>query len=86
MSIKWLTETLAVMDWINTNPELEKIMLSILQQLKREQAITEIETEWNKWANNQEMEHRLAISQSVGSHWRIDWQQIADMLDKENHA
>jgi len=80
------TETLAVMDWINTNPELEKNMLSILQQLNREQAITEIETEWNKWANNQEMEHRLVISQSVGSQWRIDWQQIADMLDKENHA
>jgi len=80
------TETLAVMDWINTNPELEKNMLSILQQLNREQATTEIETEWNKWANNQEMEHRLVISQSVGSQWRIDWQQIADMLDKENHA
>mgnify|MGYP003673988166 FL=1 len=81
------TETLAVMDWINTNPELEKNMLSIHQQIQnREQSTIELEIEWNKWANNQEMEHRLAISQSVGSHWRIDWQQIADMLDKENHA
>ena len=81
------TETLAVMDWINTNPELEKNMLSIYRQLpKRAQSNAELEIEWNKWANNQEMEHRLVISQSVGSQWRIDWQQIADMLDKENHA
>lgn len=81
------TETLAVMDWINTNPELEKNMLSIYQQIQnREQSTIELEIEWNKWANNQEMKHRLVISQSVGSQWRIDWQQIADMLDKENHA
>jgi hypothetical protein len=81
------TETLAVMDWINTNPELEKNMLSIYRQLpKRAQSNAELEIEWNKWVKNQEIRYRLAISQSVGSQWRIDWQQIADMLDKENHA
>ena len=81
------TETLAVMDWINTNPDLEKNMLSIYQQLaNREQSSTEIEIEWNKWVSNQEIRHRLAISQSVGSQWRINWNEIADMLDKENHA
>lgn len=80
-------ETLAVMDWIHTNSDLEKNMLSIYQQLaNREQSSTELEIEWNKWVGNQEIEHRLAISQSVGSHWRINWNEIADMLGKENHA
>jgi hypothetical protein len=80
-------ETLAVMDWIHTNPELEKNMLSIYQQLaNREQSITQLEIEWNKWVSNQEIEHRLAISQSVGSHWRINWNEISDMLGRENHA
>lgn len=80
-------ETLAVMDWVHKNPEIEKNMLSIYQQLpNREQSSTEIEIEWNKWVGNQEIRHRLAISQSVGSQWRINWNEIADMLDKENHA
>ena len=80
-------ETLAVMDWIHTNSDLEKNMLSIYQQLaNREQSSTELEIEWNKWVGNQEIEHRLAISQSVGSQWRINWNEIADMLGKENHA
>ena len=80
-------ETLAVMDWVHTNSDLEKNMLSIYQQLaNREQSSTELEIEWNKWVSNQEIEHRLAISQSVGSQWRINWNEIADMLDKENHA
>ena len=80
-------ETLAVMDWIHTNSDLEKNMLSIYQQLaNREQSSTELEIEWNKWVSNQEIRHRLAISQSVGSQWRINWNEIADMLGKENHA
>lgn len=75
------------MDWIHTNSDLEKNMLSIYQQLaNREQSSTELEIEWNKWVGNQEIEHRLAISQSVGSQWRINWNEIADMLGKENHA
>ena len=80
-------ETLAVMDWIHTNSDLEKNMLSIYQQLaNREQSSTELEIEWNKWVGNQEIEHRLAISQSVGSHWRIDWNEITQMIGIETNG
>jgi|TARA_R110002033_G_scaffold34400_2_gene72050 hypothetical protein len=80
-------ETLAVMDWIHTNSDLEKNMLSIYQQLaNREQSSTELEIEWNKWANNQDMKDRLAISQSVGSHWRIDWNEITQMIGIETNG
>lgn len=80
-------ETLAVMDWVHNNPELEKNMLSIYQQLaNREQSSTELEIEWNKWVGKQEIEHRLAISQSVGSHWRIDWNEIAEIIGIETNG
>ena len=80
-------ETLAVMDWIHNNPELEKNMLSIYQQLaNREQSSTELEIEWNKWVSNQEIRHRLAISQSVGSHWRINWNEITQMIGIETNG
>ncbi len=79
-------ETLAVMDWVHNNPELEKNMLSIFQQLNSEQSVVAFELEWNKWANNQDMKDRLAISQSVGSHWRIDWNEITQMIGIETNG
>ena len=79
-------ETLAVMDWVHNNPELEKNMLSIFQQLNSEQSVVAFELEWNKWANNQDMKDRLAISQSVGSHWRIDWNEITEMIGTETNG
>ena len=77
-------ETLAVMDWVHNNPGLEKNMLSIYQQVSTpKQSGIELELEWNKWVNKQDMKDRLAISQSVGSHWRIDWNEIADIIGTE---